>query len=339
MGNHRHAGLGRLAGVGQQLGHLQQFVIVLHPRNAVLGKHLVVQRIRAGQGRRVGAGRPRTQVGTPNLDKDNGLAPFRRQPGHLNQFARVLETLHEAGNHPHRILVQQVAGKVAEVQVGLVAGGNDVAQPDAFLHRPGQEGPKGRRPALAHQANRPAQPVGTPRRSRRPDVRLHVGYSQAVRPADTQPRLPRKGAHFPLQVPPVVQIPLRKAGGYDDSRFGPLGVAFLQHVQHLVVRHHDAHQVRRLRQVADAGVGRQPHNFIVTGVHRVDVHPLPSLQHRVQEAAPVLHSRRRPHHGHGAGVEHLVNGSQLRFGPNLGSGNHRLPRFRESIVFGSLWLM
>src|SRR5215218_8357250 len=54
----------------------------------------------------------------------------------------------------------------------------------------------------------------------------------------------------------------------------PLAVALLKDIEHLVVGHHDAHHVGRLRQVGHARVGLRPHDLVVTRVHCVNPHPV-----------------------------------------------------------------
>ena len=128
---------------------------------------------------------PRSDL--PILMRTIGLPPFRRQPGDLGELAGVLESLHETRDYLDPVVVQQVAGEVAEVQVRLVAGGDDVAQSDPFLHRPGQEGAEGGCPALADEAHRAGQSVGAAGGGAGPDVVPHVGQPQAVGAAAPQP--------------------------------------------------------------------------------------------------------------------------------------------------------
>ena len=176
VGNYGNARLNRLGAMGQQLGHFQQLVIILNPGNAVLGKDFIIKGIGSGQGGGMGTGGPGAQVGTANLNQYDGLAAFRRQFGHGHQFAGILETLDKAGKDLDRILIQQVAGKIAKIQVSLVAGGNDMAEADALLDGPGQKGAKGRGPALADKTDRAAEPIGTPGGGGGPDVGLHISH-------------------------------------------------------------------------------------------------------------------------------------------------------------------
>ena len=136
MRHHRNAAPRRPGAAGQQVGHLQQVVIVLHPNYPILGESGVIYGVNPGQRRRVRARGAGTQLGAANLDEDNGLAPFYGQPGQLRKLAPVLKPLNKAGDNPRVVIIQQVAGEIAEIQVGFVAGRYDVAKPDALVHRP-----------------------------------------------------------------------------------------------------------------------------------------------------------------------------------------------------------
>ena len=157
MRHHRYAAARRPGAAGQQVGHLQQVVIVLHPNYPILSESGVIHGVNPGQRRRVRTRGAGTQLGAANLDEDNGLAPFHCQPGQRRKLAPVLKPLDKAGNNPRVVIIQQVAGEIAEIQVGFVAGRYDVGKSDALVHRPRQKRPKGRCPALAHQPYRPAQ--------------------------------------------------------------------------------------------------------------------------------------------------------------------------------------
>jgi len=70
----------------------------------------------------------------------------RRFSWQLNSSVKITEAGYEAfdkaGNDPSIRIVQQIAGEIGKVEVGLVAGRDDVAEADAVFDRPHQERPE-----------------------------------------------------------------------------------------------------------------------------------------------------------------------------------------------------
>ena len=317
VGHHRDARHARLGSVRQQVRDLQEFVVILHPDHPVLGKDRIVSGIRARQRRGMRLCGPRSKFRTPDLDKDDRLAALCRELCHLEKLIGPLEAFDKTSNDPSIRIVQQVAGKVGKIEVRLVSCRDDVAEADAVLHRPHQERPERRRAALAHQADRPGQTRRPARGRGGPDVVLDIREPQAVGAADTHARGAGKLPQFPLQVTPVVHPALGKARRDHDRRTRPLAVALLQDIEHLVVRHHDAHDVGGLRQVRHARVRLHPHDLVITRVHGIDLHPVFGLERRSQEPPAILHPRRRTHDRNGARVEHFVDRRHLWLCPEL----------------------
>ena len=315
MGDHGHAPARGPGAAGQQVGDLEQVVIILHPDDAVLGEGGVIYGVNAGEGGGVGAGGAGAQFGAADFDEHDGLAAFRRQPGHFQKLAPVLETFNEAGDDAGGSVVQQVAGEVAEVQVGFVAGGDDVGKADALVHGAGEEGAESGGAALADQADGAGQAGGAPGGGAGPDVVLEVGEAEAVGAADAQTRFPGEPAQVGLQFAAVVQAALGEAGGDDDGGFGAFGVAFPQGVQHGVVGDDDAHHIGGFGQSADRGVAGDALDFLVAGVDGIDIDAAGGLQGSGEEAAAVLHPGGGADDGDGTGVEHPVDGCQLLVGP------------------------
>src|SRR5260221_10081512 len=82
---------------------------------------------------------PRTEFRSPDFDQDDRLAALRRELCHFEKLVGPLEAFDKAGNDPSIRIVQQVAGKIGEVEVGLVPCRDDIAEADAVLDRPHQE--------------------------------------------------------------------------------------------------------------------------------------------------------------------------------------------------------
>src|SRR2546428_13503569 len=134
----------------------------------------------------MGSGRPRARLGAADFELTGRLAALRRELGDLEELARVLEPLDEAGDPPGGGVIEQVARKVGAIEVRLVARGDDVAEPDAHVRGPRQERPERRGPALADETHRPGQAPRPARRRGGPDVVLDVGEAEAIRPAQAQ---------------------------------------------------------------------------------------------------------------------------------------------------------
>src|ERR1700731_5399647 len=103
--------------------------------------------------------RPGPQFRTPDFYEDDRLAALCCELCHFEKFIGPLEAFDKTSNYPSIRIVQQIAGEIRKVEVCLVPCRDDVAETDAVLHRPHQEGPERGRAALAHQADRPGQPL------------------------------------------------------------------------------------------------------------------------------------------------------------------------------------
>ncbi len=317
MRDHRDAGHGGLGGVGQEVRNLDELVVILDPDHPVLGKDRIVPGIHAGQRRGMRVCRPRPEFRTPDLDEDDRLAALRRELCHFEKLVGPLEAFDKAGNDPCVRIVQQVAGEIGKVEIGLVSGRDDVAEADAVLDRPHQERPERRRAALADQADRPGQPGRPARGSGGPDIVFDIREPQAIGAADPHARGAGKFTQFPLQITPVVHAALGKTRRDHDRRSRPLAVALLEDIEHLVVGHHDGDHIGGLRQVRHARVGLLPHDFVVTRVHGINPHPIFGLERRGQKPPAILHPRCRAHDRNRARVEHFVDRRHLRFCPEL----------------------
>ena len=274
----------------------------------------------------MGARGLRAGLRAPDLDQHDRLAALGGELGHRDEFRDVFEAFDETRDDARFRIVDEVAREVGEVEIGFVAGRDDVAQADARVHRAQQERAESRRAALTHERDVSGQTAERARGRGRPDIVPHVREPQAIRSGDAQARLLRERAHFLLQLEPRVRPALGESRGNDDRGTGLLPMAFLQHVEHLVERHHDADEIRRFRKIADAAVRAHAADLLVIRIHRVDAYAVLGFQHRVQQAPAVTSALRRcPDHRDRARVEHLVDRAHLVFGPEL----HLQPFFFE----------
>ena len=175
MGDHGQTLGGRRRRVSQEVGYLQELIVIRDTDHAILGQGGVVEGVQAGERGGMRLGGLGSQLRSPDLDEDDGFASLGRQLGHRHELAGVFESLDKTGDHLCAIVIQQVAHEIREIQVGLVSRGDDVAEPDTAVDRPGQERSEGRRPALADQTHRSCEALGAPGRGADPDVIFQVG--------------------------------------------------------------------------------------------------------------------------------------------------------------------
>jgi hypothetical protein len=62
-----------------------------------------------------------SQFRTPDFDQDDRLAALRRELCHFEKFIGLLEAFDKPGNYPRFRIVQQIAGEIREIEVGLIS--------------------------------------------------------------------------------------------------------------------------------------------------------------------------------------------------------------------------
>ena len=253
----------------------------------------------------------------PDLDQHDGFAALRRKCRHRDEFAHVLEAFDKTGDDARVRIVDQVAREIREVEIGFVAGGNDVGEADARVHRAQQERAERGGAALADERDVAGQAAQRARRSGRPDVVPDVGEAQAIGAGDAQAGLPRERADFFLQIEPRLDAAFGEAGGNDDRRAGLLRVTFLHHGEHLVVGHDDADQIRRFGQIGHAAIAFGAHDLVVIRIHGVDIHAVLALQHGFQKPPAVTALGGRADHRDRARVQHFVDRPHLVVRPHV----------------------
>jgi hypothetical protein len=120
VGYHRDAGHAGLGGVGEEVCHLQELVVILDPDNPVLGKDRIVPCIGTRQRCGMRACRPGSQFRTPDFDQNDRLAALRGELCHLEKLIGRFEAFDKAGNDPSIRIVEQIAREIRKVEVGLV---------------------------------------------------------------------------------------------------------------------------------------------------------------------------------------------------------------------------
>jgi hypothetical protein len=86
--------------VGQEVRHLQEFVVILDPDHPVLGKDRIVPGIGTRQRSSMRACSPGSEFRTPDFDQDDRLAALCCELCHFEEFIGLFEAFDKAGNDP-----------------------------------------------------------------------------------------------------------------------------------------------------------------------------------------------------------------------------------------------
>ena len=76
---------------------------------------------------------PGSQFRTPDFDEHDRLAALCGELCHFEKFIGGFEAFDKTGNDPSIRIVQQIAGEIGKVEVGLVPCRDDIAEADPFL--------------------------------------------------------------------------------------------------------------------------------------------------------------------------------------------------------------
>ena len=194
---------------------------------------------------------------------------------------------------------------------------------DAGVHRPQQEGAERGGAALTDERDVAGEPAQRARRCRRPDVVPDVGEAQAVGAGNAQAGLFGISADLLLQLKAFGDAAFGKPRRNHQRGTGFFRVTFLHHRQHFVVRHDDAHEVRRFGKIGDAAVALDVGDLVVIRIHRVDAHAVFAFQHGVQEPPAVAALGGCADHRDRLRIEHFVDRPHLVIRPEFhGSAFH-----------------
>ena len=271
---------------------------------AVCGEHRIEHLLRSGErpGVRLDGGQP-LLAGT-GLDGDDRLA---RKPCCLQralQALAVAAAFHVGDDDAGVGVARQPFDAVGDVHVGLVAGGDEVAEADTGLRRERHD-VGADRAALAGDADRALARPDVVERGRERGVETGVKVDEAV--GAEQPRAggaARSGDALLCLAPGLVD--LAEAGAEEYDRAHPRLKAFLDGAfRELGSDRHDG-EVRHLIEVGNALRGLQSEDL---GPVRVDWHDgaLEMLLHQRNRLAADLHRvRGGPDHGDAARAHHGV---------------------------------
>ncbi len=246
----------RFTGPGEQGGGVLEFVQPVDADDPELPHRGVHDGVGAGQLPGVGGGHPGAGLGAADLDGDDGDAVAGGPVGGQQEGPAVLEALDVAGDGADLGLLGEVGDEVGGLEVGLVARGSPVGEPDAQL----LEGVDG--PALVAG-------LGDQGDGRAVEVvaELLEGVEVGVGAEEAQARPPDRGGEPGLGGGAGVSG-LGEAGGEGDGELH-LGLGqFLDHRQRIADE--EDGEVHLLGQVGHGRVAGQPEDRGAGGVHGVD---------------------------------------------------------------------
>ena len=256
---------------GKSQGIVEQLLQGFHPEDAALGEQGVVGLVGAGQGPGVGRGGPGPGRGPPGLDGQDGLLVARLPgdlPGQLEKPLRVRQIFQVKHDDIRQGVILQVSQEVVFIEVGLVAHGHELGQPDP-LPLGVFQGRHPHRAALGHQGDVPGGGHQPGKGAVEGDLGVGVDDAQAVGAQQANAVLPggRKDQLLLLH-PGAAQF--LETRGDDDGRLDSLFPALLHDPGDQGAGHDDDAQVHGIGDVQDGREGLDAHDAGRLGVNRVD---------------------------------------------------------------------
>ena len=290
------------------MGGLDQVVVVFASGDAELAEDGVVDFVGAGEGGGVGAGGLGANVGAAHFDEDDFLAEAEGFSGGVEELPAILESFDEAGDDADVGFVEEVVDEVGGLQVGFVAGGDDVGVAEAEGGGAGCEGAEGGGAALGDEGDGAGPEVGVGGVGAGPDAGGQVGDAEAVGAADAEAGSGGEGADLSLEVVSFFVAALGEAGGDYDGRAGACVGALLEDGQDLVVGDDYADEVGGFGEVGEGGVAGRAEDVLVAGVDGVDSNVGSGFEDGAEEASAVLGSGSGADDGDRGGFEHSADG-------------------------------
>ena len=216
---------GRQDAAGRGISEIDGLLRRFRPPGAEIAKDRVVDGVAAGQRRRVARGSRRADRRAPDLDGDDRLAGAPRLLQRFEQSAAVACAF-EIEDDDLRLGIINDSGQALRcLHVGLVAGGDPIAQAEAALAGEIIE-VRAEGAALADDRQRAGRRQGAVERVGKASVEAGMGgeEAEAVRAEDAHAARARNlcQLHFGG---PARSAGLREAGGEDDAGLHPLGGA------------------------------------------------------------------------------------------------------------------
>jgi hypothetical protein len=252
--------------VGDGLHRLEQLLQVVHPQDAGAAEGGVVDVVGPGQGAGVGGGGLGALGHAAGLDGQHRLVAGGGA-GRRDELAGVADGLDVEQDGADVRMGAQIVDGVAEVDVEVVAQGDEMREADAARRGPVQH----RRAQGAGLADE-GHLAGLGRLVQETGVETQAGHQQAdaVRPQQAHPIFARRLQHRLLCGAPVLHRDLPEAGGDDHGGEHPAGAQGIDDPGHRLGRHADHRHVRGDGQGLDRRIGQNAGNRLVGRVHRHD---------------------------------------------------------------------
>ncbi len=317
-GDHAQPASPQHARPGDDFGGKQKVLDRVDPHDAELPAHAVEHPVIADQRAGVRLRRARGHVGKADLEDDQRLGSRQRPLRRRREPIGVADRLDEHRDRADPIVIEQMIDESRTVEVGLVAGGDHVADADLLLR--GETGDERRRGAALGDDRDRTRPGGTtegagPQRH----IIEEVDEPQAVRTEHVDAVPPcRLGERALLRCPVAAGLGEARR---EDHRIARARRAEIGHrVLDAGDRHHDQAEIdgladRRARRrggtaVHDAAAPRDEMHLTLIGA-------LGEVVERVQRpAGPVggadQRDRARPQHGRQIAPVHHVGGLPVR---------------------------
>ena len=245
-------------------------VRVACPVGAELPERRFVDRVSAGERRRVRPSRLCAHPGHPDLLEHHRLAAGARRPEGAHERVPIGDALGVGHDHGHVVLLGQPAEHLRHRDVRLVARRYPVADVDvALAGQQRQVAAVG--PALADERHAPrcGKAVLERRAERGEEAQLRVVDAEAVGTDDAQAGLCRDLAQPPLQ-PSTLGAHLREAGAVDDRDLHAARRARFDRFHHARRGYRYDRKVDGFRHVGDVRKRRESLHVLVPGIDGVD---------------------------------------------------------------------
>jgi len=268
--------------VREDRGDVEHLLQRVRADHTVLPEQRVQSRVRCDDGSGMRGRRSDTGGTPPALDGDDRF-PGADPPRQTRETFRVPEGLEVEQDHVGSLVVGPVTQDVVPGDVGLVADGNEMGEPDAESRRLVHHGePDGA--ALREESHPPFHRDRRREGAVQPDVGIRVHDAHTVRTDQTHPR---SATHFDELALALRSFSsdLREAGGDHDEGAHPFLGALACHGDHVSGRHRDEREVDRGRKVPDARERGHPLYRCGARVDRVDDAMEPPFE-EVQEEPP-----------------------------------------------------
>ena len=285
---------------------VEELLVVPGPDDPRLAEDAAVHAVRPGERSRVRRCRASPRPRARDLHHHDRLAEGKRARRGGHDLAAVLQSLDVAGHHPDPRVLDHVGEEVAQVEVGLVAAVDEIAERESALAREledrGAEGP-----ALGDEADRSRRRLAL---SGLAEGRHHPveGVHEAERVGAEEPEaaLARERRRLPLERPSLLAH-LAESRAEHHRRPHLARGAVPERRRHARGRHRHDREVDGRRDRAHARIAREAGERSVLRVHGEDPARVALVEEELERSPVDLHEvLGGPDDGDGARAEQRV---------------------------------